>query len=151
MNIQNTLLSPIGVTVITTMLSVDCAFAQRREPTDRIPRQVITLYNQTNIKLHYQIRLRSNIGGELEWGTWREYRHKYPNRCQFHYFDPDIEGIQIRFDRIGGDDGYTEQIYDLEPNVVTKSARDVDYRDGRPYQFRFDSGGQLLDLTQGGP
>lgn len=136
---------------LTGAISADTVFPQDGEPTDRVPRHVVTLHNYTSNHLNYHIRVRSNLSGNLEWGEWKSYWHKYPNRgYQWHSFYEDVEGIQIRFDRIGGDGKYTEQVYDLGFNRVVKSSRDLGHHDGKPYRFQFDRGGRHLDLVRHG-
>ena len=104
-------------------------------------RAVITIYNRTSVRLNYQLRTQRNES----WSDWVSYEHDHPNNgWRYHYF-PGVDAIEIRFDRIGGDDDYTEKIYNLNFNAVTVP-RKIGKDDGRGYYFRFDSGGRLLDL-----
>ena len=108
---------------------------------------VITIYNNTSVKLEYQLRVDREGGGPNDpggWTQWQTYTHKHPGGYQYHTFRQ-VDRIQIRFDRIGGDGKFTEQIYDLDFNAI-RADRTVGRRDGRPYRFEFDAGGRLLDL-----
>lgn len=108
-------------------------------------RCVVTVYNKTNIPLYYQ--LRAYRGGQ--WTEWSSQKHKQPRGGWFCHWYDNAEKMQIRFDRIGGDDEYTEKIYNLKFNRIDQD-EDVNRHLGRPYYFSFDAGGQLLDLYKNG-
>lgn len=102
---------------------------------------VVTIYNDTQVHLYYQLRVHHNG----QWGDWVESKHMHSRRgWQYHTYT-DVQAIQIRFDRIGGDGEYTEKIYDLPFNSVPAGWA-VSRQHGRKYYFQFDSGGRLLDL-----
>ena len=104
---------------------------------------VVTIYNHTNTRLNYQLRHRENG----KWSEWKEHIHKHPNRGWHSHTFPQAEKVEIRFDRIGGDDKFTEQIYDLKFNERAGNVN-IGKDDGRPYYFEFDAGGRLLELKR---
>ncbi len=130
---------PTGSRVCLALLMAGILTGSARAETSYLG--VVTIYNKTSIQLNYQLRVRRNG----EWSKWYPKTHKYPrNGWHYHSFR-DAEKIEIRFDRIGGDDEYTEKIYNLKFNRVDPD-EDVCRHDGRPYRFQFDAGGRLLDL-----
>ena len=102
---------------------------------------VVTIYNRSNVQLHYQLRCYRNG----QWTEWKNHTHRYPRNGWHWHTYRNAEKIQIRFDRIGGDNEYTEKRYDLEFNRVGPN-RQIGRHHGRPYYFQFDAGGRLLDL-----
>ena len=117
-------------------------------------RNVVTIYNHTNVHLDYQLRvlMESSVvdNRKPEWGPWQNYHHSHPNDgWDFRYFNGRVDKIEIRYDKIGGDKHYSEQIYDLEFNVVRRFG-ELTHKDGRPYCFKFCSCGRHLNLTRHG-
>lgn len=117
-----------------------CSTAEARSPDDR---GVITIYNRTPIHLNYQLRVKRRDSSE--WDPWQRYVHKYPRGGHRWHWFPRAEAIQIRFDRIGGDDEFTEKVYDLKFRNFYGGGKPCRHK-GRPYKFEFDAGGRLLDL-----
>ncbi len=129
-------------------------FVSETSAKSPLVRAVVTIYNRTSVHLDYQLRVLRNDSISEEgpkWSDWKTRHHAHPNGgYMWHSFiaGNNIEKIEIRFDRIGGDDIFTEKKYNLPFNVVRKF-EDIMERDGRPYCFRFDAGGRLLDLKTG--
>ena len=136
--------------VLVVLVVLFCGFAVEAEATQPVVRNVITIYNHTDVHLNYQLRvlpIEDEENPNPQWSEWKEHRHAYLNGgYMIHYFNGKLtDQIQIRFDMIGGDgDNYTEQIYNLPFNVVRKFG-EVTKRDGKPYSFKFN-GTKLLEF-----
>ncbi len=102
---------------------------------------VVTIYNKTGIKLNYQLRARMNG----TWSDWKPHTHWHPNGGWHWHSYHDADAIEIRFDRIGGDDEYTAKTYNVDFYRVSANKNTCRHK-GRPYKFEFDRGGRLLDL-----
>jgi hypothetical protein len=114
-------------------------------------RCVVTIYNFTGIHLDYELQILPSPtwdNPEPKWSEWKHKHHKHPNGgYMYHWFYGPIDGMKIRYDRIGGDGEYTEQRYNLPFNTVRKFG-EITKRDGKPYYFKFDAGGQLLHFKR---
>jgi hypothetical protein len=111
------------------------------------PMGAFSIDNNTGVTLYYQVRW-----GDGPWVDWT-LMNGWINR---HWHPLDSRGEaptpQVRYDVIGGDGGFTEQIYDMEFYSVwnTSSGGLVNVRwDVTPpkaYYFRFSPDGRFIQL-----
>lgn len=120
---------------------------------DWVPTCAVTLYNNSTADVHYEMRVYryDDAKKKYAWTEWETHRHTNHNGGWFYHYYMDVEKIQIRFDRIGGDGEITYKMYDLPFNRIPVNPEEVKEcrHYGRPYKFEFDSGGKLLNLYNG--
>lgn len=99
-----------------------------------------SIENPTNVTLHYQVR----------WGDgeWKESKLE-PGKVMTHWLKGDgpEEVVKFRFDR-SAQEGYQEKVYTLDYRTVDLGLNVLpspDY-DAKVYYFKYDKGGQNLDL-----
>ena len=100
---------------------------------------VVTIFNRTPNRLPYEIRYRQV--GSNQWSQWWKKTHQFPNGGHQWITMPQVERVEIRFNRRG-----QWKVYNLNFQKHAGNAT-IDERSGSPYHFQFD--GNDVDLFRG--
>ena len=138
----------LGFIAVLSAGAVAPAAAQEKVGTSTSDESVnyaaFSIHNSTTGTLYYQVRW-----GEK--GQWKEtkiltgqtYEHRYRLNAKGEFFGP-----QIRFDRVVGDNKYTNEYYDLDTKQISKGGFGPPGRGGTPkaYVFKASADRRKVDL-----
>lgn len=95
--------------------------------------------NPTDTKINYEVKW----GADGEWKPYSvEPGYYYQHTWEYEFANQGSSPTPyIRYDNIGGNDRFDEQIYKLEPRAVPSKESD-----GKRYYFEYASDGRLIKL-----
>ncbi|HVK07553.1 MAG TPA: hypothetical protein VM597_02130 [Gemmataceae bacterium] len=99
--------------------------------------------NSTTGTLYYQVRWGKGEWKETKILTGQTYEHRQRLNAKGEF-----QGPQIRFDRVVGDNKYTNEYYDLDTKQISKGGFGPPGRGGtpKPYVFKASADRRTVDL-----